>query len=116
MKYMLLIYSNELDTEQISPQDMAKMVEDYAAYTNEMVEAGVFVHTEGLQPTTTATSIQVRDGKTLTTHGPFIESKEQLGGFYVIDCDNLDEAIKWAAKCPTAAYGNIEIRPVASYQ
>ena len=100
----------------MTAQEMEITMAAYDAYIKEMVEANVFRATEHLQPTATATTVQARQGKTLTTHGPFAETKEQLGGFFVIECANLDEAIKWAAKCPTAANGKIEIRPVIEHQ
>jgi hypothetical protein len=70
---------------------------------------------EALHPTSTATTVRVKNGKTVTTHGPFAETKEQLGGFYMIECNNLDEAIEWAAKCPGARVGSIEVRPVMDF-
>ena len=112
MKYMLLIYHEESKSDT-SDEKLMELMGQYAAYTNEMIEAGVFVATEGLQPTATATTIQVRKGEMLTTHGPFAETKEQLGGFVLIECANLDEALSWAAKCPNALDGKIEVRPVA---
>lgn len=87
----------------------------YFAFTNETREAGVYVGGEALQPTATATTVQVRDGKTLTTDGPFAETKEQMGGYYMIDVENLDEAIQWAAKIPGAAHGSIEVRPILEF-
>ncbi|MEM7029988.1 MAG: YciI family protein [Chloroflexota bacterium] len=115
MKYMLLIYSDESLSAHLSQSKMSDLVTQYASYTKEMVEAGVFIATEGLQPTATATTVTRKSGDILTTHGPFAETKEQLGGFYLISCDNLDEAMAWASKCPTATVGSIEIRPVMNY-
>jgi hypothetical protein len=84
----------------------------YAAFTNEVKEKKVYVTGEALQPTSTATTVRVRGGKTATTDGPFAETKEQLGGFYLLDCKNLDEAIEYAAKIPGASMGSVEIRPI----
>jgi hypothetical protein len=84
----------------------------YMTFTEEVKSAKVMLGGEALQPCATATTVRVRDGKTLTTDGPFAETKEQLGGFYLLDCKDLDEAIRWAAKIPGATYGSIEIRPV----
>ncbi len=115
MKYMLLIYSDETIGSDATAEEMQNILAQYGAYAGEMAQAGVMVAGEGLHPTTTATTVSSRAGKTLTTHGPFAETREQLGGFYVIDCDNLDEAIAWAAKCPTAAMGHVEVRPIMNY-
>lgn len=115
MNYMLLIYSDETAFENSTREEMGALLQQYGAYTAEMQAAGAFIAGEGLQPTAAATTVQVRAEKTLTIHGPFAETKEQLGGFYLIDCANLDEAIAWAAKCPTAKHGQIEIRPVMNY-
>ncbi len=88
----------------------------YYTFTNELNEAGANLGGEALQPTSTATTVRVRDGKTLTTDGPFAETKEQLGGFYMVKADNLDEAIAWAAKIPGAKNGSIEVRPVMEFE
>ena len=80
-----------------------------------MQKAGAYKGGEALQPTATATTVRVKDGKKATTHGPFAETKEQLGGFYLVDCSNLDEAIEWAARCPGARVGSIEVRPVMDF-
>ena len=87
----------------------------YNAFTQEVSERGVLLSGEALQPTTTATTVRVRDSKVLTTDGPFAETKEQLGGFYLVQCNNLDEAIEWATKIPGAQHGSIEIRPIMEF-
>lgn len=115
MKYMLLIYADEALDVDVTPEHIQEMMAAYGAYLQNLAEAGVFIATEGLQPTATATTIKVRDGKTLTVHGPFAETTEQLGGYVLIECDNLDDALEWAARCPTAAMGSIEVRPVMDY-
>ena len=115
MKYILLIYSDESLAANMPQEMMQAFMGDYEAYTRQIMDAGVRLAGEALQPTATATTVRVREGKTMTTHGPFAETKEQLGGFYLIECDNLDQAIAWAAQCPDAQYGSIEIRPVMVY-
>ena len=115
MKYMLLIYSDENAMGEPSPEEMAEVLAVWNAYGTEMADAGVLIAGEGLQPTMTATTVSMQNGEHITTHGPFAETKEQLGGFYMIDCANLDEAIAWAAKNPGVQYGKIEVRPVMDY-
>ena len=118
MKYACLIYSDETDPsanpDPASPE-FAPIMAGYMAFGEEAGAAGVLVTGEPLEPTSTATSLQVRDGKVITTDGPFAETKEHLGGFYILDCDSLDEAMKWAAKIPHASSGTIEIRPVPDF-
>ena len=106
MKYALLIYDDE------TTADPDEDITPWIQYTDELVAAGVLRGGEALQPTPTATSVRVRDGKVTTTDGPFAETREQLGGFYLIEVDNLDEAIAWAAKIPSAGRGPVEIRPI----
>lgn len=111
MQFMALIYSAE-GAEQSYPGGPEKMMADYYAYTDEAKKAGVMLAGDALHPISTATSIRERDGKASLTDGPFAETKEQLGGYYLLDCKDLDEATKWAGKIPTAKYGTIEVRPV----
>ena len=111
-KYVALIYGDESQTATMAPEDGAKMMQAYREYTEKAMAAGVFNAGEGLQATSTATTIKVRDGQLSTTDGPFAETKEQLGGFYLLDCKDLDEAIEWAAKIPGASHGSVEVRPV----
>ncbi len=94
---------------------MDTMMDEYNAYTEAIRGAGILSAGEALHPTSSATTVRVQGGKRVTTHGPFAETKEQLGGFYLIDCKNLDEAIEWAAKCPGALTGSIEVRPVVDF-
>ena len=110
MRYMLLINTDESHYQTMSEADMGQLMADYGRFSEEA--AGVTVESYRLQPTHTATTVRVRDGKTATTDGPFAETKEAFGGYYLIDVKNLDEAIAWAAKVPTATYGSIEVRPV----
>ena len=112
MQYMILIYDSEKAWADLTKADSDKMHAEYMSYTQEMVKAGVMRAGDALKPTTTATTVRVRGGKTLTTDGPFAETKEQLGGYYLIDVPNLDEALRWAAKCPGAIHGTCEVRPL----
>lgn len=107
MRYLMLIYGRETDWEP-TPETM----EPWEAFNREMEGRGVLRGGEALQPTTTATSVRLRDGKTVSTDGPFAETKEQLGGFYLIDCGDLDEAIEIASKIPAAENGTVEVRPI----
>jgi hypothetical protein len=114
MKYMLLIYSNP--DAQMTQAEIDAEMNAYWGFEEEVRGSGVHVAGEALHPITSATTVRVRDGKTLTTDGPFAETREHLGGFYLIDAKDLDEAIKWAAKIPTAASGSIEVRPVVLFE
>lgn len=115
MQYLLLIYEPEFDRTQVSPEDMALEMKAWTAYTEWLQGKGWFVGGEALQPVTTATTVRERDGKTLTTDGPFAETKEQLGGFYLVDCENLDDAIEAASRIPSVSRGSIEIRPIQKF-
>ncbi len=112
MRYLLLIYGDESHEANMNEEETEAWMGEYWAYTNAMDEAGVRLGGEPLQPTATATSVRVKDGKTIATHGPFAETKEQLGGYYVIEAENLDAAIEWAARCPNARVGTMEVRPI----
>lgn len=117
MKYAILIY-DENTANPVSDPDpafMTQVLTEYQAFTDEMNAKGVNSGGEALQPNTTATSVRVRDGQTVTTDGPFAETKEGLGGFYIVECADLDEALEWAAKCPGSRYGTVEVRPVMSF-
>ena len=105
MQYLLLINDEESD-------DRVDLMPEYMAYTQALSDAGALVDANQLQPAGTATTVRVRKGETLVTDGPFIETKETLGGYYLIDVETLDEALEWAAKIPSARFGHIEIRPV----
>lgn len=115
MKYLLMICADEAADAKLKPKDQHEMMAEYGRFTEAAQQAGVYKGGEALHPTTSATTVQVRDGQTLTTDGPFAETKEQIGGFYLLDCKNLDEAIEWAAKIPHASLGSIEIRPVVDF-
>jgi len=109
MKYMLLIY---LEEEALSQGERAQCYQESAAYARELQEKGKFLATAPLHPTSTATSVQMREGKLLVTDGPFAETREQLGGFFLIDAKDLDEAISVASQVPGGKWGTVEIRPV----
>ena len=112
MKYMLLEYLDTSKAPDYTPEQAKAAVQAWLDYVTQAKAAGVLVHSESLRPVTDATAVRVRKGKTLTTDGPFAETHEQLGGIFLLDCKDLDEAIGWAAKMPGAKYGSIEIRPV----
>ncbi len=115
MQYMCLIYSAE-DTEPVpGTPEFGAYMQAYEAFSARTVEDGVFVSGEALQPVVTATTVTTASGKTETMDGPFAETKEQLGGFYLLECANLDEALKYAAMIPTARHGHVEVRPVMKY-
>jgi hypothetical protein len=115
MKYMLILAGEEGGMEDASPEEMKAVMDRWAAYGQELVDAGAFIAGEGLQESATATTVRIADdGERLVTDGPFAETKEQVGGFYLIDCKNLDEAIEWARKVPLQD-GGIEVRPVMDY-
>lgn len=116
MKFMLALYGDESGWEEASPEEAAAEMARYEAFDKVTREAGVMLGGEGLQPTSTATTLRISDGERLVTDGPFAETKEQLGGFYVLECKGLDEALEWAARCPAATDGCIEIRPVIDYE
>ncbi len=115
MQYMLLIYDDERRWAEMSDEERGPIFQEYFGLTKELQDAGAYVAGDPLQPTPTATTVRVRDGETLTTDGPFAETKEQLGGYYLIDAKDLDEAIQVAAKIPSARWGSIEIRPVVDF-
>jgi hypothetical protein len=112
MQYLMLIYEAEASWEKMSPADQGKMYEEYGKFSNGVKASGKFMAGHQLKPVATATTVRVRDGKRMTTDGPFAETKEQLGGFYMIDAKDLDEAIAIAAKIPSAKVGSIEVRPI----
>jgi hypothetical protein len=112
MKYMMLIYWNQSETPQLTEEAQKAAAQEWYAFNNEAEAAGVLLEYGGLAPVTSATTVRVRDGKTLTTDGPFAETHEHLGGYYVFNCKDLDEALAWGAKIPAAKTGSIEIRPL----
>ena len=112
MRYALLIYASEQDWASQTEEESQAVNQEYMAFTKDIIDRGLMKGGEALQPTSTATSVRVRNGDTLTTDGPFAETKEQLGGFYLVDCKDLDEAVEVAAGIPDARRGTIEVRPV----
>ena len=110
MRYLILIYENEATT----PQDESEF-QKWMDYTARLKASGSWQGGEALQPTATATTVRVKNGKMITTDGPFAETKEQLGGFYMVDCKDLDEALKWAAEIPSAGRGPVEVRPIMDF-
>ena len=115
MQYLLLIYRNEAELGKMGPADRKQMTAEYGAYTQSIIQSGHFKAGDGLQPVSTATTVRVREGKTLTTDGPFAETREQLGGYYLVDAKDLDTALGLAARIPGAKTGSIEVRPVMVY-
>jgi hypothetical protein len=116
MRYLLWIYGNEAEAMQMNKEEQDAISNEYWAYTNDIRASGVHKSGEALLPTTTATTVRVRNGATVTTDGPFAETKEQLGGYYLVNCKDLDEAIAWAAKIPGARTGSIEVRPIMEFE
>jgi hypothetical protein len=111
MKYMLLIYANEAQMEGARKEGAAQIIAAYGAYTEAMKKAGAYVGGDRLAPSTAATTVRTVDGKTKVLNGPYAESKEQLGGYYIIDVADLDAALTWASRCPGATHGAVEVRP-----
>jgi hypothetical protein len=116
MKYMLLMYANESEVPKYTPEEFQTVAQAWQALRQEAEAAGVLLGTNGLSPVANATTVRVRNGKTLITDGPFAETHETLGGYFLLDCKDLDEALGWAAKIPSAQYGSIEVRPLWSPQ
>jgi hypothetical protein len=112
MRYICLLYGEEGAGPAPGTDEFQEMLRDYGSTTQEMAAAGVLVDSGPLQPVTSATTVRVRDGDVQLTDGPFAEIKEMLGGYYVLDCADLDEAVRWAAKIPAARYGSVEVRPL----
>ena len=112
MQYMIMVYEDESAFASRTGPEKEKFWGEWAAYTKALRDAGVMTSGHGLQAPATSTTIRLRDGKRQVQDGPFADTKEQLGGYYVIDVANLDAALDWAAKCPAASYGGIEVRPI----
>ena len=111
MKYMLLLYADESKMPQTAEEQQA-IAPAWYALGKELEAAGVLLSNHGLDPIANATTVRVKDGKTLVADGPFAETHEQLGGYYIVDCNDLDETIRWAEKSPSVKYGSIEVRPL----
>ncbi|MCA1476001.1 YciI family protein [Bradyrhizobium sp. NBAIM08] len=115
MQYLLMIYQNEVEYAKNDAATSQKILAEYQTFTQDIIKNGNFKAGDRLQPTTTATTVRVRDGKTLTTDGPFAETREQLGGYYLIEAKDLNAAIEIAARIPSARIGSIEVRPIWVY-
>jgi hypothetical protein len=112
MKYMLLVYTEENRFQSMAPADAERAIAAYGAYAEALRAAGVAAGMDRLRPTASATTVRVSDGKTQVLNGPYAETREQLGGYFMVDVPDLDAAIAWAARCPGASHGAIEVRPV----
>ena len=112
MRYLLMICTDETADEALSADEAGARFAEYGAWMEEVGKRGLLQGGERLRPTTDATTVRVRDGETLTSDGPFAETKEQVGGYYLVDCKDLDDAIEIAAKIPGARFGSIEVRPI----
>ncbi|HTV07017.1 MAG TPA: YciI family protein [Acidobacteriaceae bacterium] len=112
MQYLLLLYANEAGWNQMTPAQQKQGVAAYMAYGEALTAAGILKGSNRLQPIATATTVRNVDGKPQVLDGPYVDSKEQLGGYFLIDVPDLDSAISWAARCPGASHGSIEVRPV----
>ena len=112
MKYLCLIYDSEAEWAAMPDSQTGPIMDEYRAFTESIIRSGQFVAGEQLQPTAAATSVRIRGGKTVITDGPFAETKEQLGGFYLIEARDLNEAIQIASRIPSAKLGTIEVRPI----
>lgn len=115
MKYALFLYDDPANAHDFGTPEMDAEMQQWFAFTEELTHAGKNLGGEALNPVETATTVRVRNGKTVTADGPFAETKETLGGFYIIEAENLDEAIGWAAKIPSAPTGSVEIRPIMEF-
>jgi hypothetical protein len=112
MQYLFMLYASEAGWSNLTKEQQQQGVAAYAAYTEALKKAGVWKGSNRLQPISAATTVRVTDGKSQVLDGPYIDSKEQLGGYYLIDVPDLDSAISWASRCPGASHGTIEVRPV----
>ena len=115
MQYLLMIYRSEAELGTMNAADRKNMTAEYGVFTQSIIQSGHFKAGDGLQPTSTATTVRGRDGKTLTTDGPFAETREQLGGYYLVEAKDLNAALEIAARIPGAKTGSIEVRPVMIY-
>jgi len=115
MEYMLLIYSSEADSKKMSAAEQGQIYQEYMAFTEDLMKSGKNKGGNALEQTATATTVRVRNGKTMVTDGPFAETKEQLGGYYLVEAKDLDDAISIAARIPGAKHGSIEVRPIVKF-
>ena len=112
MQYLLMVYANERETAALGEAALTAMSQEYAEFTKSIVKTGNFKAGDRLRPVSTASTVRVRNGKVVTTDGPFAETREQLGGYYLVEAKNLDEALALAARIPSARHGSIEVRPI----
>jgi hypothetical protein len=112
MKYLLLMYADESIGSNYTEEEAREASKTWAEFRKQLGGSGVLISSNGVAPESSVTTVRVRNDKTMITDGPFAETHEQLGGYFLVDCENLDEAIRWAEKIPTAQYGSIEIRPL----
>ena len=112
MQYLLLLYANEGGWSNMTKAEQEQGMAAYAAYTDALKKAGVLAGSNRLQPISSATTVRIVDGKSQVLDGPYAETKEQLGGYYMIDVPDLDAALSWASRCPGASHGSIEVRPI----
>jgi hypothetical protein len=116
MKFMLLLWGDEGQWADMSEEEAAAEMARWEEYTDQLTAAGALVSGEGLQASATSKTLRIENGERIVTDGPFAETKEQLGGFYVIECESFDDALEWASKVPSAEHGPTEIRPVIAYE
>jgi hypothetical protein len=116
VKYLAIIYNDESLYANASPEDVGAVFAAHGKFGEDSSKAGVFLGGEGLEPTSAATTVRVRDGERLLTDGPYAETKEQIGGYYLLECKDLDDALNWAAQIPEAKTGAIEVRPIMNYE
>jgi hypothetical protein len=112
MQYMLMIYGSEAAMQEATHEQIEQLVGAYGAYTEAMKAAGVHVASGRLRPTGSATTVRTTDGRVQVLNGPYAETKEQLGGYYLIEVSDLDAALSWASRCPASTYGAVEVRPI----
>jgi len=112
MQYLLMIYSEEMAMQNRSDAETGQLLAAYGAYTEAVTKAGILVGSNRLRPVATATTVRVANDKTQVLNGPYAETREQLGGYYLIDVTDLDAALSWAARCPAASHGTVEVRPI----
>lgn len=115
MQYLLLIYQNEAEVSKMGEGQWKQVHADYMAYTQSIVQAGHLKAGDALQGSSTATTVRVRNGKTLTTDGPFAETREQLAGYYLVEAKDLDQAVTLAERIPSAKWGSVEVRPIRKF-
>jgi len=115
MRYLLLIYGDETTWSDASPEEMAAIMAAHEAFSRATEQEGILRGGEALEPTAAAATVRVRDGETMLTDGPYAETREQLGGFYIVECDSFDQAVDAARRIPEAAHGSVEVRPIMAF-